>query len=129
MVATRKDAVGQPGQAGLERPENLIEGTESPLRFLAEVASADPGYFRTEQSRDLLYRALTSRAYRRHLRQLRGWLSSGRDPHRRGSPARRSSDSGGSELALQLHRCNHLCALTGPPSQILRHMAPSSRCL
>jgi len=36
---------------------------ESPLRFLAELASVDPGYFRTEQSRDLLYRALTSAAY------------------------------------------------------------------
>jgi len=28
-----------------------------------EVAAADPGYFRTEQSRDLLYRALTSAAH------------------------------------------------------------------
>src|SRR5260370_10580322 len=60
MVAILNDAVAQTSQAGIERTESLIEGTESPLRFLAEVAGADPGYFRTEQSSDLLYRALTS---------------------------------------------------------------------
>jgi class 3 adenylate cyclase/ABC-type nitrate/sulfonate/bicarbonate transport system substrate-binding protein len=60
MVAILNDAVAQTSQAGIERAESLIEGTESPLRFLAEVAGADPGYFRTEQSSDLLYRALTS---------------------------------------------------------------------
>jgi class 3 adenylate cyclase/ABC-type nitrate/sulfonate/bicarbonate transport system substrate-binding protein len=63
MVAILNDAVAQTSQAGIERTENLIESTESPLRFLAEVASADPGYFRTEQSRDLLYRTLTSAAH------------------------------------------------------------------
>jgi class 3 adenylate cyclase len=57
------DAVIQTSQAGVERTQDLIESTESPLRFLAEVATADPGYFRTEQSRDLLYRALTSAAH------------------------------------------------------------------
>jgi hypothetical protein len=45
MVAILNDAVAQTSQAGIERTENLIEGTESPLRFLAEVAGADPGYF------------------------------------------------------------------------------------
>jgi class 3 adenylate cyclase/ABC-type nitrate/sulfonate/bicarbonate transport system substrate-binding protein len=63
MVAILNDAVAQTSQAGIERTENLIESTESPLRFLAEVTSADPGYFRTEQSNDLLYRALTSAAH------------------------------------------------------------------
>jgi class 3 adenylate cyclase/ABC-type nitrate/sulfonate/bicarbonate transport system substrate-binding protein len=63
MVAILNDAVAQTSQAGIERTENLIESTESPLRFLAEVAGADSGYFRTEQSRDLLYRALTSAAH------------------------------------------------------------------
>ncbi len=41
----------------------MIDSTETPLRFLAEVAAADPGYFRTEQSNDLLYRALTSASH------------------------------------------------------------------
>jgi class 3 adenylate cyclase/ABC-type nitrate/sulfonate/bicarbonate transport system substrate-binding protein len=63
MVSILNDAVAQTSHAGLERTENLIETTESPLRFLAEVAAADPAYFRTEQSRDLLYRALTSAAH------------------------------------------------------------------
>src|SRR5712672_2747395 len=63
MVSILNDAVAQTSQAGVERTQDLIENTESPLRFLAEVAGADPSYFRTEQSRDLLYRALTSAAH------------------------------------------------------------------
>jgi class 3 adenylate cyclase len=63
MVSILNEAVAQTSQAGVERTQDLIENTESPLRFLAEVATADPGYFRTEQSRDLLYRALTSAAH------------------------------------------------------------------
>ena len=63
MVAILNDAVAQTSRAGVERTQDLIENTESPLRFLAEVATADPGYFRTEQSHDLLYRALTSAAH------------------------------------------------------------------
>jgi class 3 adenylate cyclase/ABC-type nitrate/sulfonate/bicarbonate transport system substrate-binding protein len=63
MLSILNEAVAQTSQAGVERTQDLIENAESPLRFLAEVASADPGYFRTEQSRDLLYRALTSAAY------------------------------------------------------------------
>lgn len=63
MVAILNDAVAQTSQAGIERTENLIESTEGPLHFLAEVAGADPGYFRTEQSNDLLYRGLTSAAH------------------------------------------------------------------
>jgi len=63
MVSILNEAVAQTSQAGVERTQDLIENTESTLRFLAEVAAADPGYFRTEQSRDLLYRALTSAAH------------------------------------------------------------------
>jgi class 3 adenylate cyclase/ABC-type nitrate/sulfonate/bicarbonate transport system substrate-binding protein len=63
MVSILNDAVAQASQAGVERTQDLIESTESPLRFLAEVAADDPGYFRTDQSNDLLYRALTSAAH------------------------------------------------------------------
>jgi class 3 adenylate cyclase len=63
MVSILNEAVAQTSQASVDRTQELIEGTESPLRFLAEVAAADPGYFRTEKSRDLLYRALTSAAH------------------------------------------------------------------
>src|SRR4030081_1996658 len=63
MVSILNEAVAQTSQAGVERTQELIDSTESPLRLLAEVATGDPGYFRTEQSRDLLYRALTSAAH------------------------------------------------------------------
>jgi class 3 adenylate cyclase/ABC-type nitrate/sulfonate/bicarbonate transport system substrate-binding protein len=63
MVSILNEAVVQTSQAAVERTQDLIENTESSLRFLAEVAAADPNYFRTEQSRDLLYRALTSAAH------------------------------------------------------------------
>ena len=62
MVSILNDAVARTSRAGVERTQDLIESTESPLRFIAEVAAADPGYFRSEQSNDLLYRALTSAA-------------------------------------------------------------------
>jgi class 3 adenylate cyclase len=39
---------------------NLLEPVAGTLRIIAQVAASDPGYFRTEQSRDLLFRALTS---------------------------------------------------------------------
>jgi class 3 adenylate cyclase/ABC-type nitrate/sulfonate/bicarbonate transport system substrate-binding protein len=63
IVSILNDAVTQASHAGIERTENLIDGTESQLRFIAEVAAADPGYFRTEPSRDLLYRSLTSASH------------------------------------------------------------------
>ena len=63
IISTLNNAVIQTSRAGIERTQVLIESTESPLRFLADVAAADPGYFRTEQSNDLLYRALTSAAH------------------------------------------------------------------
>jgi class 3 adenylate cyclase len=63
MVSILNDAVAQTSHASVERTQELIESTENPLRFIAELAAADPGYFRTEQSNNLLYRALTSAAH------------------------------------------------------------------
>jgi class 3 adenylate cyclase len=63
MVSILHDAVAQTSQAGVERTQDLIEKAEIPLRFLAAVAAADPNYFRTEPSRELLYRALISAAH------------------------------------------------------------------
>src|SRR5258705_3169795 len=42
MVSILNDAVAQTSQAGVERTQDLIENTESPLRFLADLAAADP---------------------------------------------------------------------------------------
>jgi len=36
MVSILNDAVAQTSQAGVERTQDLIENTESPLRFLAD---------------------------------------------------------------------------------------------
>ena len=82
MVAILNDAVAQTSQAGVERTENLIESTESPLRFLAEVADCRSRLFpyRAKQ-RPVVPRPDLGCAYRRRLCQLRGWLSSGRHPH------------------------------------------------
>jgi class 3 adenylate cyclase/ABC-type nitrate/sulfonate/bicarbonate transport system substrate-binding protein len=63
IVSTLNDAMIQTSHAAIERTQSLIDSTESPLRFLADVAAADPGYFRTEKSNDLLYRGLTSAAH------------------------------------------------------------------
>ena len=63
IVSILNEAVAQTSHAGVERTQDLIDHTESPLRFIAELAATDPGYFRTDQSRDLLYRALTSAAH------------------------------------------------------------------
>ena len=38
----------------------MIQSVAGTLRILAEMASADTGFFRTEKSRDVLYQALTS---------------------------------------------------------------------
>ena len=109
MVAILNDAVTQTSQAGVERTHDLIESTESLLRFIAEVATADPQYFRTDQSNDLLYRALTSAA---HIDAVYASFEDGY--HRvvtRIDEDRRRSDpaySGCGELACQLYRCDHL---------------------
>src|SRR5438876_1467477 len=39
---------------------SVIDPVTGTLRMLAQVAASNPGYFRTEESRNLLYRALTS---------------------------------------------------------------------
>ncbi len=39
---------------------NLLEPVSGTLRMIAEIAASNPAYFRTEQSRDLLYQALIS---------------------------------------------------------------------
>jgi adenylate cyclase len=48
------------GQVSIESAENFIHPVGETLRLLAGFAGADPSYFRTEASADLLYRALTS---------------------------------------------------------------------
>ncbi len=58
--ATLSDAVAKTKLASIEDAENLINPVAATLGLLATVAVEDPDAFRKEESRDLLYQALTS---------------------------------------------------------------------
>ena len=58
--ATLNDVVAKTRQASIEDAENLINPVAATLTLLATVAAEDPDAFRKEESRDLLYQALTS---------------------------------------------------------------------
>jgi adenylate cyclase len=60
MMATLKDDVAKTRQASIENVEGMIQGVASTLRLLAEMVAADPDFFRTDKSREVLFRALTS---------------------------------------------------------------------
>ena len=60
IFATLHDEVAKTRLATIESVQNLIQPVGTTLRLLAEVVASDPAAFRTEQSRELLYRALTS---------------------------------------------------------------------
>jgi class 3 adenylate cyclase len=60
IVATLHEEVDKTNQASIESTQNLIQPVASTLRLVAAAAAADPAYFRTEQSRDFLYQALTA---------------------------------------------------------------------
>ena len=60
ILSTLHEEVAKTNQASIESTENLIQPVASTLRLLASAAAADPAFFRTEQSRDFLYQALTS---------------------------------------------------------------------
>jgi adenylate cyclase len=60
MVATLKDDVAKTRQASIENVEGMIQSVASTLRLIAEVVAADPALFRTDRSREILFRTLTS---------------------------------------------------------------------
>jgi adenylate cyclase len=60
MMATLKDDVDKTRQASIENVENMIRGVAGTLRLLAELVAADPDFFRTDRSREVLFRVLTS---------------------------------------------------------------------
>jgi adenylate cyclase len=62
IMSTLRADVAKTKQAGIENSENLIRPVESTLRLLAESAGSNATFFKTEQSRELLFRALTSAA-------------------------------------------------------------------
>ena len=60
ITETLQQEVAKTRQASIENTEAMIHGVAGTLRLLAEMAAIDPGFFRTEKSRDILYRTLTS---------------------------------------------------------------------
>src|SRR5262245_54806088 len=60
IIATLHERVAQTRVATIESAQNLIQPVASTLRLVAGVVAADPSLFRTEESRELLYRALNS---------------------------------------------------------------------
>jgi adenylate cyclase len=60
ISATLNDVVAKTKQASIENAENLINPVAATLSMLAAVAVQDPSAFRKEESRELLYQALTS---------------------------------------------------------------------
>jgi len=60
IMATLKDDVAKTRQASIENVEGMIRDVTGTLRLLAEEVAADPDFFRTDKSREVLFRALTS---------------------------------------------------------------------
>lgn len=60
MMATLRDDVAKTRQASIENVEGMIQGVTGTLRLLAEVVATDPDLFRTDRSREVLFRTLTS---------------------------------------------------------------------
>ncbi len=58
--ATLKDQVSKTKQVSIDDAENLMYPVAATLKLLAAIAAADPDTFKKEESRELLYQALTS---------------------------------------------------------------------
>jgi class 3 adenylate cyclase/ABC-type nitrate/sulfonate/bicarbonate transport system substrate-binding protein len=62
IIAILKEQVVKTRRASIENVEGMIHRVAGSLWQLAEMAGADPNFFRTERSRDVLYRSVTSAA-------------------------------------------------------------------
>ena len=59
IVSLLQEQIGKSRFATIESIENLMHGVNGVLGLLAELAAAQPSFFRTEGSNDALYRVLT----------------------------------------------------------------------
>jgi adenylate cyclase len=62
ILAILHEDVAKTSRASMENVEAMIGGVAATLRLLADVTAADPGFFRTERSNDVLYHAMTTAA-------------------------------------------------------------------
>jgi len=60
IIATLYEQVAKTRLATIDSANNLIQPVASTVRLIAEVAASEPSFFKTEASRELLYRALIS---------------------------------------------------------------------
>jgi adenylate cyclase len=60
IMTTLHQQVAKTSQASRENVEAMIGGVAATLRLLADVTAANPAFFRTTRSNDVLYRALTT---------------------------------------------------------------------
>ncbi len=60
IIATLHEEVAKTSRASMENVEAMIGGVAATLRLLSEVTAANPAFFRTTRSNDVLYRALTT---------------------------------------------------------------------
>ena len=60
MVAMLQEDVAKARKVSTENTNNVVLRVAGALRLLADIAAADPAFFRTEPSRDILYRVVTS---------------------------------------------------------------------
>src|SRR4051812_21951395 len=60
IIAMLNEDVAKTSRASVENVEGMIGGVAATLRLLAQVTAADPAFFRTAGSNDVLYRALTT---------------------------------------------------------------------
>lgn len=63
IIATLHEQVAKTRVATIESAQHLLQPVGSMLRVLAGGVAADPAFFRTEPSGEILYRALTSADY------------------------------------------------------------------
>jgi adenylate cyclase len=62
IISTLHEEVARTRQISVESVENMIGSVSGTLRVLSQMAANDPGFFRTEASRNVLYRVVTSAA-------------------------------------------------------------------
>jgi adenylate cyclase len=60
IIAILHEDVAKTSRASIENVEAMIGGVAATLHLLAEVTAANPDFFRTERSNDVLFRALTN---------------------------------------------------------------------
>lgn len=60
IISTLHEDVAKTRQVSMEDVQSMIGGVAGTVGVIAEVVAAEPSFFRTEQSNEILFRALTT---------------------------------------------------------------------